>query len=152
MVEREFEQVRKKTNIGDFSIPINSASLMEYLTNKFKRLIESEKLIPSLKEQDEEVIRELNSLGIDTIEKLDQKIPTGYIGNAILANETDTFLGLVRNILLISDANAYFEKAWKEFTWNTVTKASLNLIKTYNPNIENIFRKYNIDVRELIII
>lgn len=152
MADRESDNVRERTNAGDLSTPINSASLMKYLTDKFKQLVELGKLIPSFKEQDEEVIRELNSLGIDTIGKLDEKIPAGYIDNAMLVSGADTFLGLVRNILLIYDANTYFEKAWKEFNWNTLDRGSFNLIKSYNPNIENILRKYNIDIRDLIII
>lgn len=89
-------------------------------------------------------------MGIDIIQKLDEKIPSGFIDKAMLVKGADTFLGLVRNILMVCDADAYFKKAWRECDWNTLSKDSFDLIKTYNPDIENILRKYNVDVQELI--
>jgi putative GTP pyrophosphokinase len=151
MTDRKPDYSEKKTN-RLVSTPIDSESLKKYLTRKFKPLIDSEKLTPSLKGQNKLVIQELHSMGIDSIEKLDNIVPVGYIGNPLLPNVKDNFLGLLRNILLIYDADAYFEKAWRFDSWNTLEKNYLGLLKSYNPNIENILRKHNIDIQQAIII
>jgi hypothetical protein len=149
---RDTNRVKKKDETPNLSAPIDAPSLTSYLASKFTKLVESKKLVPSFNEQEAELLRELHSLGIETLGQLDTQIPADYSARARRVHETDTFLGLVRSIFLIIDAEAYFAKAWNEFSWNAISPESLRLLQFYNPDIENVLRKYRITVQSHIII
>jgi ppGpp synthetase/RelA/SpoT-type nucleotidyltranferase len=134
-ISKEIDQythdVKEKTASGDYSTAITSASLRVYLLQKFEKLYESG-LKPELyNEDDTKIIAELSAVGIKTLEQLNSKIPDDFVETTIKCNLDASFLGLLRYIMIISNADDYFRKAWDE-SWKRVDKEAINLFLHYN--------------------
>ncbi len=66
----------------------------------------------------EQVINELNILGIKTIEELDKIIPEDFEQQVVKLEKYTNYCGMARQIMIIHDPEAYFTKAWKKAWWN----------------------------------
>jgi len=117
-------------------IPINTASLREYLLTRFKELIPLP-LSPrfATRRDAEEIVRELHGMGIDTLAKLDNIIPPDFVEKAQKHLELSTLAAIVRDILIIHDADAYFRVTRQEHS-QPLTPDSLQLFKAYNLDSE----------------
>jgi len=125
-IDNQFEQIsRKLGNYSEDAIkkiisedtgrPINPYSLRRYLTIKFGDT-------PGIRAEfrsafAEEIIEEMRSVGIETLEGLNRIIPTNLkqvcIDKSSLSQGDATFTELIRIILIINDDEAYFTKAFK---------------------------------------
>ncbi|TDO21330.1 GTP pyrophosphokinase [Pedobacter duraquae] len=147
LVDREFNQlskeidnysqsVRKHAQVGSFDIELNSLSLMEYLNVKFDILKSTTDLDPYFIGEDEQILKELFNFGIKTIRDLDNIIPVDLIEKTqhIHANLYLNYIGLLRDIMMISDIDRYLAKS---YTSNfMLVKDMAPLLMAYNVNLK----------------
>jgi ppGpp synthetase/RelA/SpoT-type nucleotidyltranferase len=138
-------EVHKKTAKGDLSTRITSASLKVYLGKKFEGLVDKG-LFPDLVD-DARIIGELSTVGIVTLEQLDKAIPGDFVEVSVEQNCIETYLGTLRDVMVIFDADTYFEQAWQK-SWNVLSPESVNLLKHYGIEIDNYIKKYDLEIQE----
>lgn len=120
-------------------LSINSTSLYEYLKIKFDKFIATDHISPTFNNLDEIIIQELNTLGINTLKELDNiiieldKYPT---------NSTN-FTGLLRNILIIHDADRYFFDAWNN-KWHGINKMEYNFYIKNGVQIDKLISEFDL--------
>ncbi|MDH5449066.1 MAG: hypothetical protein OEX01_08730, partial [Candidatus Bathyarchaeota archaeon] len=145
LVDKEFDslsesidayamEIGRKTELGDLDVAINSTSLTEYMKWKFKPLIDKRLVIPELT-RDAETISEINNMGIKTLQGLEQIIPKDFIeirNNTIPENSVgwSNFTSLIIDLLIIHNADAYFEKAW-QMHWHGLAESDVKLYTHY---------------------
>ncbi|PWN12157.1 hypothetical protein CU072_27760 [Bacillus thuringiensis] len=118
-------QVTEDTKNGNLDIPIDSISLINYLTNKFEH---SSKYIEDYLGSDSGLlVHELLDFGMKKLSDLDSEINKVDImevarQNELMFNEKLTFTAILRLLMLQVDANKYFDKVYRE-TW-TATEDS----------------------------
>ena len=145
LADKEFDTLAKEVDIyrnnvnekiafGNLDLPINSISLKGYLLIKFNKEVERG-LIDSFGNEPEVIIQELRDFGVNKIMELDSIIPEDICLKGRDAIIKNTFLGLLRDIMIVSDVKKYFEKSWKG-NWKTLTEEVLPLYKSYNVPID----------------
>ncbi|MCB9819343.1 RelA/SpoT domain-containing protein [Candidatus Nomurabacteria bacterium] len=136
--------VKLKAEKGDLQIPLDTISIREYFDSHFKALVES----PTFGPQDdmaEEIIDELKRMDITTLEELD-RLNTDDVREEVTTNaypETN-YTGAARSLMILSNADKYFSKAWRK-KW-TMGVGSLKQYEKYNKNISSIVKKYNVKI------
>lgn len=158
LVDKEFDNlseeidvyvtdVSKRAKLGDLSIPINSKSLVAYMSRKFNDLI-ALGAEPTL-EDDTTVIEELQIMGIVSLEQLDNVIPKDFVETEAKHLPSSVpfynFLGILRDIMIVHDAETYFAKAWRS-RWNGFDRNTLSLYETYGVDIQKYIDQYDLDV------
>jgi len=158
-VDREFDTIAgqidqyaavvdKKTQSGDLGIPIDSTSLKTYLNNKFGQLVKKG-VDPVLYDLDDMVIGELRDMGITTLERLDKVIPANFVEIESKHVEGEmmnqSFLGLLRDLMIIHDIDRYFNKAWKGH-WSKMNERTFRTLKEFGINISPYAVKKGIDI------
>jgi putative GTP pyrophosphokinase len=130
------EDMVKKIISEESGRPINPYSLRRYLTIKFGDTpeIKAEFRSPFA----EEVIEEMRSVGVETLEALDKIIPTNlkqvYIEKSSLSQGDATFTELIRIILIIDNIEAYFTKAFK-FDTMAVNTHFIDILQAFGRDI-----------------
>ena len=150
LLDREFDrlsdeidayasEVREETEKGNLDEPINSTSLSEYLSIRLKDYGIEEKTFNGA---DREIIGELQRFGIETLDNLD-KIIDDKVLKKLRWPEKSNYLGALRDVMMVADAEKYFEKAWQNH-WNCMSKEDYETIKKLNPDIEKYKEKLKI--------
>ena len=127
-----------KSNLRDeqFKKPIFSSDLSRFLNQRFRGLLGFE---PSFGEDGgEDVIEELNSIGIKTISDLRRIIPRNLKQvYRQISKEDDhlTYSLIVREIMIFYDAKDYFNKAWKKSRFNTLDNHCYRTLREFNKNV-----------------
>lgn len=134
------------TNIKEskLEIEINSASLNEYLDEKFKGFNNVEKVFGN---RNALIIQELKDFGINTIAKLNSIITDEFLNN--YKNITNTnYSGLIRDVMIISNTDKYFNQVWNR-NWEAFDYESYQFYKDCykHINIDSICEKYNIGIQ-----
>lgn len=158
LVDREFNEiareidilsamVQKGTEKGDLEFEINSTTLKEYISTKFHALIENG-LNPtfSTKEGEIFILNEIRDFGIKTLSEFDKIIDKDFIENYLSQREdlsSKNFLGLIRDILIISNSEQYFDKSWKNH-WGWWSDKDSKFYKLYKIPVESLRKKYKL--------
>lgn len=155
-VDREFKslaeeidiyrrEITTKTEKGDLDIPIDSTSLRAYLSGRFKPLIEQG--FGDYSSLDAVIISELIDMGIDTLRKLDGIIPEKYVQTRLKypISGPPSFAYAIRDILMISNIDGYFKKAWKKH-WNWTDACQLHFFKEFGIDLSKFVKKYHLVV------
>lgn len=156
--DREFDSISEdidkySTNVelriksGDLRVPINSTSLKTYMNTEFRSLVEDGTVDPTL---DSDIIPELSVMGIGTLEDLDQKIPKDMVDKIRLHYPPvepyqETFLGILRDVLMLYDVDAYFTKAWKR-KWTGMDHTTVSFLLSYGVNIRKYMDEYEMEL------
>jgi hypothetical protein len=90
---------------------------------------------------------------ISTLNKLDQIIrgdfceraETYYLALLRRVEENANIDSILIDILIIYDAEAYFEEAWGE-SWQGLPRESVELYRSYGVDFEKFRQKHNLDV------
>ena len=146
-IDKYKAEVKQNLMSGDLDIEITTASLTEYLSNRFSRLARSvpeEAVYAGLEGLGRTLIEELELFGIRTLQQLDDIVPEGLEGDYLNLVYKPNFVGVVRDILLISDAEKYFEKSWRE-SWNCIDDSGANLLSKYGVDMRNL-RKHRVSI------
>ncbi|EJL28212.1 GTP pyrophosphokinase family protein [Brevibacillus sp. BC25] len=155
LVDREFNAIAKeidtykdsvinntsKGNLGE--IDINSTSLEEYLKIKFAKFIEDTSIEASFKGGEKDIIKELNLYGLKSLSDIDEIIGSDLVKFTVCSA---TFLGLLRDAMVLHDANKYFSNAW--ITKWVLDDQTYNFYKNNRVNIDEMIEKYNIKFEE----
>lgn len=163
LIDREFDSlsksiddyaadVGKRTELGDLAVPVNSTSLRAYMNKRFEPLIKNDIVMPSFVDQDESIIEELSIMGINSLEKLDAIFPKDFakkVGSFYSQFERTTFLGLLRYVLMIHDADTYFKKAWKT-RWTALRGQERNLLQSYEVNCKKLAKEHNFRLEKIV--
>ena len=157
MADREFVAIateidKYKTEViqdlrrGDLDIEITTASLTEYLSNKFSRLAKD---VPEKGRYGagnvlaKTIVEELKLFGISTVAQLDKIIPKD-LEDFYLDNMSEgTFAGIVRDILMISDIEKYFKVSWRK-SWTLTDERTVELLAKYGVD-HSYLEKHDID-------
>ncbi|PEF53888.1 hypothetical protein CON56_02530 [Bacillus thuringiensis] len=138
-IENYRESVKQHTNKGHLDIALNTASLSGYLTQKFNTLINNNIIKPDYNKGEETIINELKLFGIHSLSDLDE----------LIGNNTDrfdfesNFIGLLRNIMILNNAEKYFAHVW-DGKWNYMDSDEYFLFKNNGVDIDSIVQKYKI--------
>jgi putative GTP pyrophosphokinase len=162
-IDREFDnlskevdaystQVEERTSKGDLVIPIDSVSLTAYLNEKFKDLVKDGIIDPDLS-WGRSTIAELSAVGVNNLENLDELIPKDFVQKAhsfylrmqARIGQLANFSSIISDILIINNADLYFEKAWND-RWQGIDRESVELFCSYGVDFEKYLSKYHLDV------
>lgn len=152
LMDREFDSLSKDideyaTNMkisveqGKYDLTIDSKSLEQYLLNKF----EGENRIrpcPNGEIVSEVVIEELLRFGYKTIQDIDNDF--NNMGDVFL--EDNTYIGVLRNLMIIADCDKYFQRAF-DFGWLCTDLQTVEFWKEKGVlGVEDYLHKYNIEI------
>lgn len=144
-------EVTEKTKIGEFNIPINSTSLKQFFIEKMGNIPNVEYSSGDM-ENSKEIIQELNDMGLNTLEDLNNIIPTNFV--EILTKYASKFRwennlsSIIRDLLIIIYKDKYFEKAWKNH-WGLTDKITFKFYAEFGIDIEDlnsIYEKYGVQL------
>lgn len=131
-------KVKMEVEQGGLDLPINSMSLEKYMRWKFPNMV------PQVFRDIDAVIEELNLYGLKNIGELnllfDRKLE-----ECIHNMEWRSSDGIIRNGLIIHDAEAYFSKAWKP-SMMRMNHKNYELYKTFGVDIDKYIKEKNITV------
>lgn len=135
-------QVEKGTKEGKLDFEINTTTLKQFLITKFDNLI-PKYIQPTFTDVDSEyeILQELNDFGLNTLNELNNIIPSDYEEAVIEFPDDDgspsNFLGTIRNLMIINDWKKYFEKSYKR-DWQGLSSA--DLLEHYNVPMDNLYQ------------
>lgn len=148
-IDQYSASVNADTKKGNLEISIDSTSIKSYLNIKFKDLIIGG-LTPNFitEKHEKNVLDELRDFDINTLKDLDLIVPKNFSKDCL--NNTvnyriRSFSGLIRTIMMIKNAEKYFETCWKG-NWVVIDKSNVDYIRKYNSKIESIISKHNISI------
>lgn len=128
------EEVKKETQEGNLDIPIDSTSLLSFLDEYFKDY-RPELLAAHYQENSKDIVDELEGFGIHSLGQLKELLNAQ---EEFLWSREDgdytTYLGLLRNAMVLSDAEKYFRCAWNEH-WT--------LLREY---VEAFWKKHGVEI------
>lgn len=138
---------KKKSTVFDMSAPLTSLSLRDYMTAKFEN-------VPYLdchfgKNDSTILLRELSAMGITTVGGLDGIVTKDFIEKNRLYEHRSNFTGLLRQIMVVYDADTYFKKAWDRH-WDVFVFKSKNehdLYDSFNVDIDGYAKEYDFEVQ-----
>jgi putative GTP pyrophosphokinase len=149
LIDREFNQLSKEIDkISEtvksasdeelIKIPINSTTLKQFFKTKFKNLVG--KYIETI-DIDNDLINELKIFGIENLDQLNNAIPKDFEKSIkkLYVNK-ETYIGILRDIMIINDVDKYFKKCWPDANWNGLDDQSIELYKHYNIDCDKMFK------------
>lgn len=90
------------------------------------------------------ILKELKLFGLDTIKELNE-LTSPQIVAAIRKMGWRSLDGIIRNILIINNADKYFEEIWDP-EMNLMSRKNYELYQGFNLDIDRICSKYNIRI------
>jgi len=158
LIDKEFDEISKaidtyvvevgeKTKIGDLSIPINSKSLGAYATKRFEPLLQLG-VKPRLDLLDKDLIEDLSTQKLHTLQDLENIIPKGFIEKSSRSIHGDSTLrGVIFDLMIINNADKICE-VYKErgIAGFILDEKALQLYKEYGVDLRRIALKHNISI------
>ncbi|MDF2892853.1 MAG: hypothetical protein K0R80_3220 [Clostridia bacterium] len=151
----DLEKYKKEAAIevqkGELDIEINSTSLREYLTMKYKTLIDKgimEANYANKEDNSIELINELNDFGIKTLRDLDNITPKNFIEKIEQHQRNTNFIGCTRDLMMIHDSERYFKDVWKGH-WGGLDSDTLDMISEYSSDFYKYLHKYELSVNRI---
>lgn len=113
--------------------PITEESLAAFLSWRFERQLSERTFEASYNETQEDVIDELNTMGIRTIHELAVIIPDDFEqrgAGEFVTHDPANIPGLVRDFMMIHDPDRYFGHAWKN-RWQSILPENVSALSSY---------------------
>lgn len=132
---RELEQETEK---GCLRYSINSMTLEKFMAWKFPCIS------PQVFRDIDLILEELKSYGLNTIKDLNGLISPDFI-SAASEMAWRSLDGIIRNILIIHDADKYFDHVWNP-DMNWMNRKNYELYKQFHLDIDKICKQYNIRI------
>ena len=125
-IDKYAKHVQKQTEEGDLNIPIDSTSLVVFL-DQFFRDCDAKKLYKNYISSSTKIIQELQNYGINTIQELSDLLHNKSADEWVHGEQNDpkTYIGIIRDAMIINNPEQYFRKAWNE-NWSAVSKEAFN--------------------------
>ncbi|MCB6416136.1 RelA/SpoT domain-containing protein [Faecalimonas umbilicata] len=130
-IEQEIEK-------GCLKYQINSMSLERFMAWKFPNIS------PQVFRDVDLILNELRLFGLATIKELNELVRIEF-EEEIQKAEWRSLNGIIRNILIIDDADKYFTKVWNP-SMNQMNRKNYELYKRFNVDIDRICEENNICV------
>ncbi|MCT4595330.1 MAG: hypothetical protein N4A57_13855 [Anaeromicrobium sp.] len=161
MADREFNSISKDLDMyakatvnniekGDLDIELNSTSLREYMSIKFKEHINDNNMgkIQVNEQSYNKVIKELKNMGVRTISELD-KVMSKYYDNKLKESISNNNLSnLLKAILMIENTDEHFEKEGKKFSFKQMSEKTYEILKNQGINVDKYLKRYSLNVGE----
>ena len=128
-IEQEIER-------GCLKYQINSMSLERFMAWKFPNIL------PQVFRDVDLILNELRLFGLNTIKELNELVCSEY-EKEIQKADWRSLDGIIRNILIINDANQYFTKVWNP-SMNQMNRKNYELYQRFGVDIDRICKEYNI--------
>lgn len=113
--------------------PLTRESLAEFLRDRFARQLRDGTFVAEYNETEDELLEELDTMGIRTVDDLARIVPRDFelrgAGEFIIEDPAN-IPGLVRDFLMIHDADRYFEHAWQN-RWQSILPANVSALRAY---------------------
>jgi ppGpp synthetase/RelA/SpoT-type nucleotidyltranferase len=168
-IDREFDSLSKeidmysanveeRANKGDLAIPINTLSLNAYINEKFKDLIKDGIVDAKSNWGAHTIFKELSAMNIQNLTELNAIIPKDFIKNVRTYylrtlerskqfpeewNGAVSTYSVISDILMISNPDLYFKKAWKK-KWQGIEQEIVSLYEAYGIDFEKYRRRYDL--------
>jgi len=139
-IDKYKAEVIQDLKSGDLNIEVTTASLTEYLSTKFTKLmkdIPEERRYGGDETMPKTIVEELKLFGVSTLDQLDKIIPQGFEDAYLACKPKLTFNGIVRHILMINDINKYFKVSWRG-SWTFSDGSSVKLLTKYGADISDL--------------
>lgn len=138
VIEAYGQQVVEDTKQGNLDIPIDSISLLEYMRGKVS-WTDCERNWGGCSS---EVVAELHDMGIDTLAQLEEIISPTLLSKEYLDfYQSRNYIGLLRNAMILYDAEKYFSTAWKSH-WECIDRKIMNFYAEHGVNIKPYIEMY----------
>lgn len=128
-IEQEIEK-------GCLKYQINSMSLERFMTWKFPSIS------PQVFRDVDLILHELRLFGLDTIKELNEMVCLEF-EEEIQKAKWRSLDGIIRNILIIDDADKYFTKVWNP-SMNQMNRKNYELYQRFDVDIDRICKENNI--------
>ncbi|MEW7290130.1 GTP pyrophosphokinase [Aquimarina sp. 2304DJ70-9] len=140
-------QVEEGNKTGQLNIEINSTTLNSYLKNRLSKYLENGSIEDSRDKHEEiEMIANLNTLNIKTLDNLDGIIEENYIEKFIEnIREPRNYFDFISNLLLYKFSKTFFQSIDQDF-YDGIFIDELELHKALGVPIDDIIRKNNIEI------
>lgn len=139
------QNVEKLIKNRNYDTEINSSTLRAYIkqndllnhnSNDWERLY---------RDNDEIIIKELSDFGIRKLNDLQKIENSAYFKElAQLDFEDQTFLGILRDLMIINDIDKYFKKSWKHH-WNGIDSPTYELFINLGIPIDEYIVRYDLN-------
>lgn len=156
MMDREFDslsedidkyskETQDKLKKGDFDVSIDSTSLEKYVLLKFK----SKCIKTSLKGEivDDVVIKELYRFGFKKIQDIENVLTEKMLEKLEVNTKNNTYIGLLRDMMMILDIDKYFNKAYRN-SWGGTDIETVNQFRKLGINLQKYMKKYDMIIDE----
>jgi len=148
-IDQNTTDVIEKTQNGDLNVDIDTTSIYEFLKNK-AREIKINSYTPGEYNDYKKlniIVGEVKDFGIKKISDLDALITKEFISAYIKHITSTTTIGFLRDILLYSNIDNYFNLSWKK-NWTSADSETLRLLeeKYGHTKATNILREYDISI------
>ncbi len=130
-IEKEIEQ-------GCLKYEINTMSLERFMAWKFP------KMSPQIFRDMELILRELKAFGLKTIQDLNNIVRTEF-EEEICKGGWRSLDGIIRNILIIHNADKYFAEVWNP-SMNQMNRKNYKLYQQFGVEIDRICKEYSISL------
>lgn len=134
--DKYVDKLEKEKEKGCLNYQINSMSLERFMAWKFTNIS------PQVFRDIDLIIDELKKFGLNTIQELNDLIVSEF-EKEIQTAEWRSLDGIIRNILIINDADKYFSKVWNP-SMNQMNRKNYELYKRFNVDIDKICKENHI--------
>ncbi|MBD5481034.1 MAG: hypothetical protein HDR15_00670 [Lachnospiraceae bacterium] len=134
--DKYVSKIEQEIEKGCLKSPINSKSLERYMAWKFPNIS------PQVFRDVDLILNELKLFGLSTIKELNELVRSEY-EKEIQEAEWRSLDGMIRNILIIDNANQYFTKVWNP-SMNQMNKKNYELYQRFDVDIDRICKEHNI--------
>lgn len=147
-IDNYASNVEESTKQGNLDIKIDSTSLRKYLEIKLNKQVLKgfNNRFPS-DEVEKDVLHELSRMGINSLTELDEIIADEIVNDDELLLLNDNFAGILRHVMIIHDAEKYFNEAWQE-NWDFMNKKIVDIISKKNKDIIEILKKHEVEIHD----
>jgi ppGpp synthetase/RelA/SpoT-type nucleotidyltranferase len=126
----------EENNLAD--IEINTASLREFIMNRYGKYN-----IDNDMRDDNILINELNDFGIKNLKEIEEIINQEYLDYLLDSNRHINITGFLRNVMIIKDAQKYFNICYKD-SWNVLSSRSKRIYEKFAPKALSIIKNKDI--------
>lgn len=129
-------KIEKEIEKGCLKYQINSMSLERFMAWKFPDIS------PQVFRDIDLILNELKLFGLSTIKELNELVCLEY-QKEIQKADWRSLDGIIRNILIINNANQYFTKVWNP-SMNQMNRKNYELYQRFGVDIDRICKEHNI--------
>lgn len=129
------DEVHTEAKSGNLDFCIDSTSLIEYLKVKLKKF---DSIESTFNGKDKIIVQELADCGITKLSELDAILVDSTIEKVFattLGIDGVNYLGFLRDMLMVTLPDIYFQKAWKN-SWGGMEKSVFNQLVNINPKLK----------------